>query len=435
MINLKSGIVILLLSFALIGPGYGRNLYRDRKINLNEEGTHYLKGTLLSQVWLRQQEYNPGTTIFDHPKDGGWDIGIRRFRMQLYGQLTDRVFVYSQIGQNNFNNSSDRKSGLFVHDITGEYALDKRRLSLGMGLTGWSGLSRFSSPATGSILGLDAPLFLQTTNDVNDQFLRKLSVYAKGKLGKFDYRLTMAQPMAIQKSAGYVTTITEHSVFSLKPPKMQWNGYVQYQFLEEESNLMPYMAGTYLGKKKILNAGLGFICQPGAMVHAGSAGDTIETAMLHFSADLFYDAPTGSCGQAISIYGNATYHDFGPGYLRNQAVMNPANGSSNAHLLNGGGNGFPAYGTGMVFYTQAGYKFRDSLVGNTTLMPYAALQHATFDRLSTRMNFIDVGVNWLLAGQTSKFTLSYQNRPLYNVQGDPEGRRGAFTMQYQVFLN
>lgn len=412
-----------------------QNFLKDRKIYLNETGENYLKFSLLTQVWLRQQQYNPGTTVNGTPKENAMDIGIRRLRLQLYGQIADRVFIYTQLGQNNFNNISDRKLGFFVHDALGEYEVLRQKLSLGGGLSGWSGLSRFSSPSAGSIMGVDAPLYLQTTNDATDQFLRKLSVYAKGKLGKFDYRLVMAQPMAIQKMAGYNGTISQASNFSPKAPELQWNGYFQYQFLEQESNLTPYTTGTYLGKKKVLNAGAGFIYQSNAMWRLTDANDTTETDMIHLSADVYYDAPAGTKGQAISLYGNIAHYNFGKNYIRNQATMNPANGNTNPSILNGSGNGYPAFGTGMILYAQAGYKFRDSLIGHTTLMPYVAVQHANFDRLNGAMAFIDVGVNWLLSAHTSKFTLAYQNRPVYNTAGDQVQRLGAFTAQYQVFFN
>ena len=221
------------------------NFLKDRKVYLNEDGSNYLKFTMLSQIWVRQQQYNPNTTVSGTPKSSGADIGIRRFRMQLYGQLTDRVFIYTQIGENNYNNISDRKLGLFVHDALGEYAVVKEKFSLGAGLTAWSGLSRFAAPSAGAILAVDAPLYQQATNDVTDQFLRKLSVYAKGKLGKVDYRVSMAQPMAIQKSNNYSPAISTESKFAPTATKMQWNGYFQYQFWDQESNLTPYMLGTY----------------------------------------------------------------------------------------------------------------------------------------------------------------------------------------------
>lgn len=407
--------------------------WQDKKLYLNEDGSNYLKFSLLSQVWIRNQEYNPGTIIFDSPKSGGTDIGIRRFRITMYGQIADRVFIYGQIGENNFNAISDRKQGFFVHDALGEYAIDINKISIGAGLSGWAGLSRFSSSAVGSLMGIDGPLFLESTNDVTDQFVRKLSVYAKGKLGKFDYRIALAQPMAVQKGSGNVT-IGNNSSFSTRPPEVQYNGYFQYQFKDQESNQTPYATGSYLGNKKVLNLGVGIIYQQDAMWHRNVLNDTITSNMLHLAADIFYDAPIGSKGQAISFYGNFTHYDFGANYIRNLSPMNPANGSANTAILNGGGNGFPAFGTGNVLYAQLGYKFKENLIGKTTLMPYGAIQHAHYERLNDDMNFYDVGINWLLNGQTSKFSLSYQNRPIYNVGGDLIDHKGAFIAQYQVLL-
>lgn len=413
------------------------NFFKDRKFYLNEDGSNFVKFTFMTQAWIRAADYNPGTTINGVAKSSGTDIGIRRYRLQMFGQLTDRVFAYTQFGENNFNNISDRKQGFFVHDAYGEYAIDKTKLSLGLGISGWNGLSRFASSAVGSIMGIDLPLYQEATNDVTDQFGRKLSIFAKGKLGKLDYRVSMAQPMAIQKSAGYnpANGIGKNSSFSANPPKMQYNAYVQYQFKDQESNMTPYATGTYLGKKTVFNVGAGAIYQKDAMWHLGVANDTISTDMLHLAADIYYDAPMGDKGQAISLYGNVTHFDYGKNYTRNSGPMNPANGNNNPAILNGAGNAFPMFGTGTVLYFQAGYKFKDNLIGTTTLMPYVSMQYGDYERLNDPMTYYDAGVNWFLAGQTSKFTISYQNRPVFGTNGDSIERKGALVAQYQVFFN
>lgn len=411
------------------------NFFKDRKLPLNEDGSNYVKFTFLTQAWIRSADYNPGTTIDGTEKNSGTDIGIRRTSIQVFGQLTDRVFAFTQIGLNNYNNISDRKQGFFVHDAYGEYAIDKTKLSMGMGLSGWSGLSRFASPSVGSQLGIDAPIYQQATNDVTDQFLRKLSVFAKGKLGKLDYRIAMAQPMSIKKMTGYNPTITETANFSALPPKMQYNGYFQYQFKDQESNQNPYLTGTYLGKKSVFNIGAGLIYQKDAMARLNTAKEVELSNMFHIAADVFYDAPIGGNGQALSLYGNWTHFDYGKNYYRDAGIMNPANGSNNPDILNGAGVAFPMYGTGTTLYFQGGYKFRDNLIGNTTLMPYIALQHSDYDRLNKAMNFWDMGVNWLLAGHTSKLTVSYQNRPVFNMEGNKLTTKGAVLAQYQVSFN
>ncbi|MHA6247447.1 hypothetical protein ACXYMU_05890 [Pontibacter sp. CAU 1760] len=75
----------------------------ELRYNLTEDGSKYVKATFLNQVWLRWNESNPGTTVNSDPTDNTLDIGLRRTRMQLYGQLSDRVFFYTQFGMNNFN--------------------------------------------------------------------------------------------------------------------------------------------------------------------------------------------------------------------------------------------------------------------------------------------------------------------------------------------
>ncbi len=415
--------------------------FKDGKIWLNEDGSNYFKFTLVSQIWLRNTDMNPGTTINGYAKDNYTDIGVRRARFQAFGQIADRVFIYSQIGMNNFNYSSDRKAGFFIHDIMGEYEVVRKHLSLGGGLSAWNGLTRFSAPSVGTILGVDAPLFEQSTNDVTDQFLRKLSIYAKGKLGKLDYRVVMSSPMAVQKSNGYVPTVGAQSTFSAKPAKMQWHGYFQWQFLDQEANTTAYTTGTYLGAKRVFNIGAGFQIQPDAMWRAGNNGDTIESNMQHFAVDAYYDAPINAqTGTALSAYASYINFNWGKGYIRNQATMNPANGTTRPDILNGSGNGYPSFGTGNLLYGQVGYKFKNNLIGKTTLMPYASLQYAHYDRLRDNMAFWDGGINWLLKGHTSKLTFAYQSRPIYQVDAATQDafkidRKGSFILQYQVFLN
>lgn len=425
------------LSFVDFSQGY-----KDGKLFLNENGSHFLKMTVANQIWLRYNDSNPGTTLYGFDKPSTTDIGIRRMRLQLFGQITDRTYFYIQLGENNFNALSDRKLGFFLHDALGEYLLVKNKLSIGGGLSGWSGLARFASPSIGTILGVDAPIFEQATNDVTDQFLRKLSVYAKGKLGKFDYRVELSDPMAIQKSASYVSTVGKNATFANSPAKFQSQGYFQYQFLDQESNQNPYTQGTYLGSKKVFNIGTGFIFQPDAMWRIADNGrDTLKSAMTLLAVDAFYDAPINIAkGTAISAYIAITDFDFGKNYLRNGGPMNPANGSSQSSILNGGGNSFPMYGTGKTFYAQVGYKFANNLLGKSgTLMPYFSIQHSNYERLSDRVNFYDAGVNWLISGHNSKLTLSYQNRPIFSstTSGDNilTDRKGGIILQYQVFLN
>lgn len=434
---------ILLFIAATIGcfNGYAQG-YKDGKLYLNENGSHYLKFTFLNQTWLRFNQSNPGSTVYGFDKTSTTDIGLRRTRVQFYGQLTDRVFIYGQVGENNFNYLADRKFGFFLHDVVSEYAFIKDKLSVGGGLTGWSGLARFASPAAGSIMGVDAPLFEQATNDVTDQFLRKLSIYAKGKLGRIDYRFAVSDPMAIQKATTFnaATALGTNANFSLKPAHKQWQGYVQYQFKDKEANTVPYTTGTYLGSKRVLNLGVGFIHQAQAMWRL-SGPDTLTSPMTLLATDFFYDAPLDTHkGTALSVYAVVGNYNFGKNYLRNLGVMNPANGNRLSKVMNGAGNAFPMFGTGRVAYAQVGYKLKNNLLGTWgTLMPYVAWQHANYERLADPVNFWDTGINWLINGHAGKITLAYQNRPIFDINTQNEAhlneRKGGFIVQYQAFFN
>lgn len=408
------------------------------KFNLNDDGSHYVKASFTAQIWARYNQSNPGTTIFGYEKNETFDIGIRRSRLVLDGMVSDRVYFFTQFGINNFTSTSARKSPLFFHDVSTDYHVTKRSLHIGGGLTGWTGIARFSSPSIGTIMGYDAPLFEQSTNDATDQFLRKLSIYAKGKIGKLDYRVIASNPMSVQNSEGLVGNISINSNFSWRPPSLQYGGYFMCQFLDEESNLNPYTVGTYLGKKKVFNIGAGFQYQANAMWRIDNTPlqDTIQEDMLHFAADVFYEHPVGSKGAAISFYATYVNYGFGKGYLRNVGVMNPANGvAAGTNSLNGSGNGVPMIGTGSVIQGQIGYLLPTTALGenNGQLMPYIMVMSARYDRLNENMLLLDAGVNWFISEHKTKLSLNWQNRPVYRASDQKVAeRKSMMVLQLQV---
>ena len=409
---------------------------------LNNDSSHFIKTTFVNQTWLRYNQNNPGSTIYGTPENNTFDIGLRRTRIQMFGLITDRVFVYTQFGQNNFNYISPRKIGAFFHDVTAEYAVSKKHLWLGAGLTGWSGLSRYSSPSIGTIMTMDAPLFQQATNDATDQFLRKLSIYGKGKIGKLDYRLAVSKPMAIENSALYTTKISSNSDFSRTPPKLQYQGYFMYQFFDQESNQLPYTIGTYLGKKRVLNIGAGFIYQKDAMSRMVNSTDSANSNLQLLAIDVFYDAPLNKQkGTAITAYAGYFNTNFGKGYIRNLGPMAPTNGIDKAKAsFNGTGSAFPMMGTGQILYAQAGFLLPDKVLGNLgKLQPYVGYMQAKYDRLSDPVKTLDLGCNWLINGHGSKLSFNYQSRPIFNtVNGEirdiKTARRGCFVLQYQISI-
>lgn len=174
---------------------------KEMRWNLNEDGKNFLKLTFLNQTWLRYNQSNPGSLVNSEHKDQTFDIGLRRTRLQFYGQINKRTFIYTQFGMNNFNslsqNAGNRKLQTFFYDALGEYiVLDGANpLKFGGGLTITNGL--LGSPSIGSIMTLDVHIFAQATVDQTDEFSRKLSVYARGQVSKLDYRLVLSDPFPI----------------------------------------------------------------------------------------------------------------------------------------------------------------------------------------------------------------------------------------------
>jgi hypothetical protein len=416
----------------------------ELKYNLNKDGSHYIKATFLNQTWVRWNESNPGTTVNSAPKQQTTDIGLRRTRLQLYGQLSEHVFFYTQFGMNNFNflsqNSGNRKLQAFFHDALTEYNIFKNnnQLKIGAGLTIVNGLSRFTQPSIGTILTTDVPVFLQATVDQTDEFARKLSLYARGQLGKLDYRIAVSDPFPIQTNGQIVPNIAPEATFTTYGHTHQYSGMLIYNILDKEPHTTPYMAGTYLGDKKILNIEGGIIYQQKATWHLYNS-DTTYNDMMLWSVAAYADMPLHHNKYAISAYTGYFLTDYGNNYIRNNGIMNPANGNTNPQTYNGAGNAYPMFGTGNSIYTQIGIRLPKELLGkNGTLLPYFSHRYSKYDKLQDPVNIIDAGVNWLINKHQSKISLNYQNRPIFrkNALGDISKSSTANTiwLQYQVSI-
>ena len=431
-----------------------KKLWKDKdaiKFNFNEDGSHYFQVTFLNQTWLRFNQSNDGTTVQSKEKNNTFDIGLRRTRIQMFSQVTDRIFIYFQFGMNNFNsmfnsNGGNRKLGSFFHDALCEYKITKgNQLKLGGGLTIANGLSRFSQPSIGTIMTLDVPVFAQATVDQIDEFSRKLSVYARGQFWKFDYRFILSDPFPITSSGG-TPTLSKNASFAAVGYTLQYQGHLMYQFFDHEGHTTPYMTGTYLGKKKVLNVGGGFIVQPDATWYLKNTTDTTYANLMLFCAESYLDMPLNKeKGTAVSAYIGYFNTNYGPDYLRYNGLMNPANGTKATDAITGAGpvfgNSYPMFGTGQVVYTQFGFLLPKKWLGEKCgqLMPYASYTHASFDRLEGKsMDVFDVGVNWFIIGHRAKISLDYQNRPTYKVDTNNKvqsnGRRNCAIFQFQISI-
>jgi hypothetical protein len=483
----------------------------------NKDSTSFIRLLMWSQIWARMQEHNPYTTInTNNNVDQTWDVGIRRSRILLHGQLNPRILVFWIIGANNqtFNTgggglltgpdgvTDGKRQSVFVHDAWTEFKVS-REFSFGAGLLTWSGLSRQSNAATLNFLTLDSPLYGWSILDATDQFARTFGLYAKGEIGKLSYRAVLTKPFTMPiAAAGWQTMGRDERSAAVQPTFVngrgggwtagliglpnaynisQWSGrtlnepmyqlYSSYDFWEQESQTLPFMVGSYLGTKKVLNIGAGFIHQSNAMwarqIKGGTptvpAGvtlnadqtrqlveerrfptaitgwsalplesrraigeaniDTVNQDMTHFSVDAFMELPMGKGENqsSISAYAAQFWFNYGSNYVRNAGTMNIANGTSpvptgQAAPFNGPGTGYPTWGTGSVSHLQVGYLFPQKWTkGFGRLQPYMSVSHVNFDRLNEPHTLIEGGVNWILAGQNAKISLHYRPRPIYTA--------------------
>jgi hypothetical protein len=284
----------------------------------------------------------------------------------------------------------------------------------------------------------DVPVFLQSTVEQTDEFGRKLAVYARGQVAKIDYRVAVSDPFPIQTNGQPVPAIGPNATFTTRGHSYQYSGLLIYNILDQEPHTTPYMAGTYLGEKKILNIEAGAIYQPKAMWNL-QGGDTVYHAMLHYGAAIYADMPLVGNQYAITAYAGYFSTNYGPGYIRNNGLMNPANGNSNATIFNGAGNAYPMFGTGNNVYTQLGVRLPNNLLGNAgTLLPYMAFRSSNFERLADKMNIYEAGVNWLMNKHQSKLSLNYEMRPVFALQTSGEISKtknaSGLWVQYQVFF-
>jgi hypothetical protein len=439
----------------------GSNEYANgMKFNLNEEGSKYMRFIVWNQIWFRSANMNPGTLVGNEPASTATDIGNRRLRFLTYSQLTPRYMVVIHFGINNqsFTNGgaagssgtggygTGKKPGLFFHDAWNEYAVvapekDKKfSLSVGGGLHYYMGLSRATMASTLNFLTLDAPIFNWPLIENSDQFARQMGLFAKGKYGKLEYRLSHNKPFATNV-APINANNAENAIAVDNNGNAKWAtaGYFEYQFLETESNLLPFKVGSYVGTKKVFNVGAGFYNAPNAT--KSLVNNQIQKhAMNLFAADVFLDLPIGKKEKKMAITAYSVYYnyDFGPNYLRNIGIMNI--GTSDPSFIgnrpiSGVGNSQPTIGTGTIWYTQAGFLIPDKKEKpKVRIQPFGAFTYKDFEALRKSSTQLDIGSNFLLDGQHAKITAQYSTRPVYSAIGTKESSKGEFIVQLQIYL-
>ncbi|WP_167516961.1 hypothetical protein [Hydrotalea flava] len=59
------------------------------RFSLNESDSHYFQFTFLNQTWLRYNQNNPGTLVEGEVRKNTFDIGLRRTRIQMFGEIAE----------------------------------------------------------------------------------------------------------------------------------------------------------------------------------------------------------------------------------------------------------------------------------------------------------------------------------------------------------
>ena len=452
-------VAVLLLSLKGFSQGstdYGAGL----KFNLNEDGSKFMRVIAWNQIWFRSAQMNPGTMIGGEPASTATDIGNRRLRFLAYAQVSKRYMILTHFGINNqtFINGgaagtsgtggygAGKKPGLFFHDAWNEYAVvlpekDKKfSFTLGAGLHYYMGLSRLTMASTLNFLTIDAPIFNWPLIENSDQFARQVGLFAKGKYGKLEYRMSYNKPYATNLVPTNVT-VSDNAVAVDNSGNTKWSkaGYFEYQFLDQEANVLPFKVGSYLGTKKVFNIGAGFYTAPDAT--KTSVNSTINKHDIKlFSADVFLDMPIGKKENkmAVTAYSVLYDYDFGPNYLRNVGIMNIGSVDPNftgSRAIAGAGNAQPTMGSGNIWYTQAGVLLpcKDAKP-KIRIQPFGAVTYKKFDALEQSSTQFDVGSNFFLDGHHAKITAQYSTRPVYTSLTNRSGSLGDFIVQLQIYL-
>jgi hypothetical protein len=366
--------------------------YKPLSLNLDESGHKYIRFLVWHQHW---------TTTNNLAVDGA-NLQLthmaRRSRFLAFAQVSPRFLVLTHFGLNNLtpgNLTSLGNNGdgpqLFLHDAWTEYKVSNdNSLFIGGGLHYWKGLTRLSNQSTLNFMTMDNPRpFVHWHSlGVTDQFARHLGIYAKGVIGKFDYRIALNNPgrnnngnLPFGNGVDFGGR-SELTYTGASSPDQNGNstgnniieGYFRYNFLDSESTKLPYAVGSYLGTKKVFGLGAGFFAHPNGMYNAETSEHEDVT---HFAVDAFLDMPITD-GDCLNAYASFMSFNYGEDYVSRWA------------------------GTGTVLYGHVGYK-----LPNSRFMPYIAAQTGNYDGFEENSTSLDIGLNYFINGHSAKLTLEY----------------------------
>lgn len=391
--------------------------YRSLVLKLDDTGTKYLRFITWHQVWAENGDLSraPGPTF-----------RLRRSRLLAFAQISPRFLILTHVGLNNLTTGNMDPVGdgrasdapqWFLHAAWNEFkVLSGDELYVGAGLHYWNGLSRLTSQSTLNFMTLDNYRQAWAQLGLSDQFARHLGIYAKGLVGKLRYTVSVNE--AIANALG---SVAPEAVAELPEGTITYSGrrvlgeaanlvttaYADYQFLDRESNKLPYRVGSYLGAKRVFNVGAGFFAHPNGTVRT-ARGAAVGHDVLHWSIDVFYDAPLGK--GAVNTYAAYHHFDYGPGY---------ALGTT--------------YGTGNSFYGHLGYLLPVRPASGYRFMPYVAGSVRDFEAFEAVGRQLQFGMNWFVNGHNAKVTLEWTST-LANHTGPRPDAVSGLVLQTHIFL-
>lgn len=394
--------------------------YKPLTLKLNKEGSKYIRFLMWGQFWLTGNKNADNKFVIN--------ANLRRARFLAFAQVSPRFLMLIHFGVNSLNaNSMDpvgnRSDGpqLFLHGAWMEFAIVQKYLYIGGGLHYWNGISRITNQSTLNFMTIDNYRRAWATLGLTDQFARHLGVYAKGKIGKFAYRVAansaIVNSLDVSKIPGEQwdgqILYTGKKEFS-DEAAWAYQGYFEFMFFDKESDKLPYKVGTYLGKKKVLNVGAGFFVHPKGTItynesNWASPNTMTQHNVSHFALDVFYDSPVGK--GAITAYAVYYHYNYGPKYNLGQT-----------------------YGTGCSILAQLGYLIPE-FSKKISLQPYAAFNTANFDAFDKKGNSLRTGINMFVNGHHAKITLEYTStQNMFNDADSKPGRKNSVVLQAQIFL-
>ncbi|GLB53807.1 hypothetical protein NBRC110019_28480 [Neptunitalea chrysea] len=386
--------------FSQASPHYKGGL----KVNFGDDGKKYLR--IIS--WAQFQ----GVYSDDVAEDqSNTNFMVRRARVLMFAQINEKFLILTHFGLNSLNSSTMSPTGksegsqLFFHDVWAQYTIATDHV-VGGGLHYFNGISRLNNQSTLNMMSLDNNRQSWSTLGLSDQFARHIGVFAKGKFDRLQYRVSINDAITTgldtRDAMADVAVYGGNRLLGSKDAGKTYSGYFDFQFLDQESNFLPFKVGTYLGSKKVFNVGAGFFLHPkGSVILDGTElkGEDVQI----FAVDAFYDTPIGEKGSALTAYATYQTNDYGANYL------------------------YSAYGTGSMLYGHLGYVIPGD-VEKTRFQPYFTYASNSYDAVDDNRNVFGIGANAYLSGNNSKLTLEYQNQKF------GETTRGTLTLQAMIYL-